>query len=333
VRIGVDARFIGRDRRGMGRYVSSLLEAFAACGSEHEIVLLDDRAASNPPRDIDVCWHPWNRADLSLPGAVSVVTIHDLAPLATPRPGVFRTRSRRHDVRRIADAVTNAGWIVAVSDFTRNEILARFPCDPARVVVIPEGVSPSFFAEPCPRPAGPLLWVGTDEPRKNLACLVEAFARLRRGGRDIRLTLCGDNSNLLVRYRRALRQVEADAVVATGYLSDDALSIQYRHARLFVCPSLYEGFGLPVLEAMASGTPVVCSRAAALPELAGDAAVYFDPGDVDMLAAMIDRCLGDDALCAALAARGRARAATLTWSACAARMLALFEHASCATPA
>jgi glycosyltransferase involved in cell wall biosynthesis len=171
-----------------------------------------------------------------------------------------------------------------------------------------------------------VLWVGTDEPRKNLACLIDAVGRVRARGCDVRLTICGDNPDLMVRHRSSIgRAGLGDRLDVLGYLPDNALAREYRRARVFVCPSSYEGFGLPVLEAMASGAPVVCSTAAALPETAGDAARFFDPDDPAALADEIVRCLTEPAMTADLSARGRARARQFTWEETARRLLSAMD--------
>jgi glycosyltransferase involved in cell wall biosynthesis len=171
--------------------------------------------------------------------------------------------------------------------------------------------------------------VGSDEERKNLGTLLQAFARVRAGGWPGRLVLCGDNPNLLARHARTIRECAlAGLVIVEGYVDEEALRRRYREAALFVFPSLYEGFGLPVLEAMASGTPVACARAASLPEIAGAAAEYFDPRDADDMARAMRRCLDDDEHAHRLAALGREQAAGFTWEAAADRMLGVFEQAA-----
>jgi alpha-1,3-rhamnosyl/mannosyltransferase len=353
MRIAIDARFVGRDRRGMGRYVTELTAALLVRGTDHEFVLLADDASADAARrlsstagrsscvvqsvsattrgSVDVCWCPWGRADVFVPGSPTVVTIHDLAPFAFPPRGAWRALDRVRDVRRLREAIARADGFVTSSEFTRRELMTRHGVGESRVVAIPEGVDPAFFAPlGAPRAGGDILWVGTDEERKNLPRLLEAFGRVRHLGWDLHLVLAGDNPRLLARHARQLTAAGLhDAVVVTGYLPDQALRRLYRTGRLFVCPSLYEGFGLPVIEAMASATPVVCSTAASLPEVAGDAAVYFDPRDVGEMTAAICRCLEDDALCLSLAARGRERAAAFTWDATAGRLLAVL----CGAPA
>ena len=169
------------------------------------------------------------------------------------------------------------------------------------------------------------------QPRKNLIVLLDAFAALCQEQRlppGTQLVLAGRAGWLSeATLARAAAPELRDRVVVTGYVSDDDLLALYRGARLLAFPSLYEGFGLPVLEAMQLGLPVVCSRASSLPEVAGDAAVLVEPQDVAGWAGALESVYHDSALRAALAARGQAQAATFSWERCARAVLAAIEEA------
>jgi glycosyltransferase involved in cell wall biosynthesis len=170
------------------------------------------------------------------------------------------------------------------------------------------------------------LFVGTLQPRKNLIRLIEAFSNFRFPISDFRLVIAGKKGWL---YQEIFRWVEElgleKKVVFTGYVPEGDLPVLLSGARLFVFPSLYEGFGLPVLEAMACGTPVVCSNASSLPEVAGDAAVLVDPQDVEGLAAAMERVLGDEELRAELIVRGFEQARKFSWERCARETLDVLE--------
>jgi glycosyltransferase involved in cell wall biosynthesis len=172
------------------------------------------------------------------------------------------------------------------------------------------------------------LFVGNLEPRKNLTRLVDAFARIRahRGGAGPQLVVAGTRGWL---YGGIFRAVEAHEVardiVFTGYVPPADLPALYAGAACFVFPSLYEGFGLPVLEAMAAGAPVVASRAGAIPEVAGEAALLVDAERPERIAEAVESVLDDPALRARMTARGRARAREFTWEAVARRTLAVYE--------
>jgi glycosyltransferase involved in cell wall biosynthesis len=160
-----------------------------------------------------------------------------------------------------------------------------------------------------------VLYVGNIKPHKNLVRLIEAFAELRRTGFDeVKLLIIGDQISKLPALRRAVHSHKLHKHVRfLGYVSDQTLGILYRLASAFVFPSLYEGFGLPPLEAMASGTPVVTSNVSSLPEVAGDAAVLVDPYDVDSIVDGMRRVLTDPVLAADLRRKGIERAREFSW--------------------
>jgi glycosyltransferase involved in cell wall biosynthesis len=180
---------------------------------------------------------------------------------------------------------------------------------------------PEGGAEP---PSGPyLLVVGDLRPRRNLVRLATAFRALHGEGLPHRLVLAGHDAG----EASAVRSTAGDAPVEiTGYVTDERLDALIRGADLLVHPSLYEGFGLPMLEAMARGTPVAAARAGALRETAGDAAAFFDPCEPDDIATTIRRALGDDALRADLIRRGGDRAASFSWAATAERTAAVYRE-------
>jgi glycosyltransferase involved in cell wall biosynthesis len=257
-----------------------------------------------------------------------VVTIHDLAFEAWP--GDFHPATRRK-YRLIAPrAARSAERIICPSEFTRDDVCERYGVDPERVRVIPE--APALPA-PGANAGGPsqpgsappyVLAVGDLRAKKNLSALVRAFAELWRGGNiEHRLVLAGVDAGEGPR----LRELGGDAPVElTGYVSDAALDGLIRGADLLVNPSVYEGFGLVVLEAMARSTPVLAARAGALPETGGDAAAYFAPGDPAGLTAALGALLGDPAERERRAARGREWVARFSWERAARETAAVYRE-------
>jgi glycosyltransferase involved in cell wall biosynthesis len=250
-----------------------------------------------------------------------VVTVHDLA--FEDHPDDFG-RLNGLKYRTLAPrAVRSAERVVCVSAFTAQDVSSRYGVGDERVRVVRSAPAlPPGDEEP---PAGPyLLAVGALRPRKNLRRLVEAFRSLRAEGLPHRLVLAGPDLG----EGAALRAAASGAPVElAGPVSEGRLDALMRGADLVVHPSLYEGFGLAALEAMARGTPVALARATALPEAGGDAAVYFDPLDAVDIAATIRRALEDRELRAGMAERGRARAAGLSWEATAAATAAVYREA------
>ena len=201
--------------------------------------------------------------------------------------------------------------------------MRRYGVDESRVRVIPNAPSLPLGDQPPPMVGPYLLAVGDLRPKKNLLRLVEAFRALRREGLEHRLVLVGVDGGEGARVRAA---AEGQPVQLTGYVDDVRLDALMRGADALVHPSLYEGFGLVLVEAMVRGVPVVAARATALPETGGDAAEYFDPLDVGDMAAAIGRVVGDRARHAELARRGHARAGRLSWADSAALTAAVYEE-------
>jgi len=250
-------------------------------------------------------------------------------------PHVFPTVWRSLFRIGLRAAVRRADAIVAVSRNTAEDLLSRTRVDPARVHVIPEAapIPPEEPADPdeafarlkVPRPY--LLFVGTMEPRKNLVRLIRAYRRAAASGLPHALVLAGP---LGWRHQTLLREIALQGpgdVVLTGPMAPAELDTLYRSAAAFVYPALYEGFGLPVLEAMARGVPTICSNTSSLPEVAGDAALGVNPASVREIASAIEVLLTDPALMQRLADRGRARAERFSWDETARLTLQVYEKA------
>jgi len=264
----------------------------------------------------------------------SLFTIHDLNFLAYPR---FAIRSGRwHYAFKIKSYAEEADAIIAVSRSTKAEILKYLKVPEEKIQVIYEGCSPAF--RPLPRdeskrkirekyniPGDFILYVGTLEPRKNLKGLIQAYHR-SRAREDFLLVLAGGKGWKYKHIFRLVSQLDLkDKVIFTGYVPDSDLPALYSSASLFVYPSFYEGFGLPPLEAMACGIPVIVSRTTSLPEVVGDAGVYVDPMEVEQISTAIDTVLADAQLRHTLQKRGLKRAKLFTWEKTARETLKLYR--------
>lgn len=262
----------------------------------------------------DVFHSPVNVLPLRLP-CPSVVTVHDLAFLHYPQ--FFRPARRIYQRMLTAHSVRVATLVIAVSESTRRDLIEQLGADPARVRVVNPAIEPRFrpIADPARRaafrheqglPERFLLYLGTLEPRKNLVGLVEAYARLRAAEPDAPpLVVAGAKGWYFDEVFAKVRTLGLEqSVTFAGYVSDEAQPLWYAAAELFVYPSFFEGFGLPVAEAMACGTAVITSNVSSLPEVAGDVAVQANPHDADSLAHAMRSLLQDDETRRRLAAEG-----------------------------
>ena len=267
--------------------------------------------------------------------ARTVFTLHDLIfkffpeyhlPLNRAFLGLMLPRFLRR-----ADA------IIAVSECTKRDAIRLYHLPPERITVIYEGVDPALrpesdsarIAQARARYAHDqpfILYLGTIEPRKNIVALIDAVRALRARGLPHRLLIAGRKGWL---YQPTLDHVAqmgmSDAVDFLDYVPDAELPALFSACDAFVFPSLYEGFGLPPLEAMACSAPVVCSNTSSLPEVVGDAAVLFDPRDIGEIASAIERVVSDAALRDELRAKGIAQAAKFSWERAARETLAVYE--------
>lgn len=260
-----------------------------------------------------------------------VVTIHDLAFLRFP--ALFPRRWRLVYRLGLRAAVRRADTILTPSRSTAEDIVSRTRVDPGRVHVTPLAATlgsadadPSATLERLGVRGPYVLFVGTLEPRKNLVTLVRAYRRAVEAGIPQTLVLAGATGWGAGPLERELALEGPGRIVRTGWLSDGDLDAVYRGASVFVYPSLYEGFGLPVLEAMARGVPTIASATSSLPEVTGDAALGVDPGSPSDIARAIRAIATDEALSARLADAGRRRAQMFSWDETARLTLRAYER-------
>jgi alpha-1,3-rhamnosyl/mannosyltransferase len=332
VHVAVDAHNLARDDRGIGRYARAVLARAHRDPRFRWTFVVRDlfprraaiaqaigarsvRVARRVPADADVVWFPSNGTFLRT-DVPAVATIHDAAPFAFPAADARRRATEQNPFLTTA---ATARRILVQSRFTAGEVELRLGVDPARVEVTPLAADPIFT--PGPLDALPrelrgkryVLHVGAHDERKNSATLIAGFAHAFPIG-DVTLV-----------FTRRPPALPAGARVVDA--ADDATLVAlYRGATLVVVPSTYEGFGLPLLEAMACGTATLAARAGALPEVGDDATAWVDDAhDVGAWSAALRIVLADDAARALQATRGLARAATFSWERCTAQTLAVLE--------
>jgi glycosyltransferase involved in cell wall biosynthesis len=287
------------------------------------------RLADKTDPDLVHCPHFPTPVSLQIP---LVVTLHDLIPLVVTSSMPSLTKRAVYRLWN-AHAASLADSVIVPSGATASDVAKLFPSARDKLVITPYAAD-DFLSGPSTPPAGDfarpastryLLSMGNTKPHKDLPTLLSAFGILAPSFPDLRLLLVGPEPLGYLRSELEGVPLEVSSrVTFTGPVTDPELRALYAGASVFICPSRYEGFGLPLLEAMALGTPVVCTDAASLPEVVGEAALLFPAGEQGTLATTLARVLRDPVSRRNLAAAGRARAAQFTWAGTAAATVAVY---------
>lgn len=361
----IDYRPALRERSGIGEYTHELVRALAGGFSADTLDLAvfssswKDRLEMTDPglervrridrrwpvRALNFAWHRLETPSIETLIGESVDVVHSMTPLLVPsqtaaqvitiadlsfltEPAWTRAEVRRDYPALVRSHAERADAVLVMSEHVSGEVRRTLDVDPQKVLVVPAGAPPWT-----PRAAAPehgyVLFVGTLEPRKNVGVLLDAFARLlEAGGAVPPLVLAGKATEGARDWvARMARPPLAGHVRHLGYVEASERRALYEGASVLVLPSLDEGFGLPVLEAMTLGVPVVASRRGSLPEVLGDAGQLVDADDVEGLAVAIDRVVSDHALAAACAAKGVARSKQFSWTRAAQLTYGLYERA------
>ena len=365
MRIAFDAHMVGEQETGNETYALSLLGALARCDPDDQYLVLATRPArvraALPMPDNFSLVRVWPRSSfVRIPVGMPLVLrskhadllhVTYIAPPRTPCPTVVTVHDLSFQVfddvvsprtrwilrALVPRSLTRASRVIAISEWTKQDVIRHYGIVPGKIVVTHLAADPAFapletpVREPLPDGVVEpyVLAVGNLEPRKNLSRLVEGFAALVRDrGFEGRLVLVGKRAADTTAVTRAVRRWGLQSrVVFTGYVSRATLRLLYNRASVFVYPSLYEGFGLPPVEAMACNCPVVASNSSALPETLGDAALLVDPHSTMELTGAMAAVIGDPELARSLRAKGRRKAAEYTWEKTAAQTRAVYADA------
>lgn len=373
--IGIDARFYGPLGKGLGRYIQEIVDNVIKIDTVNKYVvfLSPDNFDEFIPAESRIKkvrttarWYSlaeqlvmpfliWQeRLDLMhfphfnvpiLTPVKFVVTIHDLILTKFPTvrattlaPLIYKIKNLAYKII-IALAVRRAKKVIAVSEFTKNDVVQKFKINPKKVIVTYEGVAnlargnDSLFVKKQDDRKTLLsynivdnfiLYVGNAYPHKNLESLLEVFFELHKKHPDLRLVLVGREDYFYKRLKSSamnlnlwIEEIQNSPVIFTGYVPDVELDVLYRQALFYVFPSLYEGFGLPALEAMAKSCSVASSNKACLPEILGEAALYFNPEDKADMFMKMDRLYSDQELREVLIKKGHQQVKRYNWWECA----------------
>ncbi len=363
MRIGIDARLVFYHQAGIGQYILRLTQALAQIDRRDRFIFFKSRKdrtllVDGPNVRIQKLWtpshHRFERLAMSVelapfaldvlhspdfipPAAIrcpSVITVHDLAFLLYPR---FLTRDSARYYGQVDIAAHNADHIIAVSESTKRDTIRLLGVPEEKITVIYEAANPLFgpitdesalarVRAQYHLPSEFILFVSTIEPRKNIPTLLRAYRRLRDNYKSSAgLVIAGNRGWLVEEVDAVIEELQlGDTVRCLGGIPNEELVYLYNAARVFVFPSFYEGFGLPPLEAMACGTPVVVSNSSSLPEVVGDAGWLVNPDDVEGLTVALYRILTDETLRREMRAKGLKRAATFSWERAARETLAVY---------
>lgn len=376
-RIGIDARFYGPIGKGLGRYTQEIVDGITRLDTSHHYVVFLGRdnfdefipTNSNVTKVLaDVKWYgeseqflmPYyiNQAKVDLMHfphfnvpilcpVPFVVTIHDLIITKFPTTRATTLGSVKYFYKNLGyrigmnHAIRRAKKIIAVSEFTKQDLLEQFKVPEKKVTVIYEGVATleravdqAFTAKLDPEEVLSdycilepyLLYVGNAYPHKNLESLVRVFLELHKTHPHLKLVLVGREDYFYARLKKFVEELTPDteSIIFPGYVPDRDLQTLFSHAAAYVFPSKYEGFGLPPLEAMARDCPVVSSNATCLPEILGEAAIYFDPYDDESMKKAILTVLSEKKVRSDLVSKGKKQISLYDWTKAAKETLAVY---------
>ncbi len=317
VSVIVNGRSLAHQMTGVGRYATEILHclgdrvqvvrpagnAQGARGHAWEQFTLPGVVTSR-----SILWSPANTGPLSIVN--QVLTVHDLSPLEHPE--WFKPTFAAWYRVFLPVLIRRVKCVITLSEHVRRKILSRFHIPEGRVVAIHAGVNlDRFYRQAAPDRYGRyILFVGTIEPRKNLPTLLAAWKLVEKRHPDVSLVIAGVPGTV---FRGVQFPGQVERLHLAGYIPDARLPALYSGAEIFILPSFDEGFGLPVLEAMACGTPVAASTQGALPEVVGDAGLLFHPDNPMALSEIISQCLSDAQLRKLLSGRGFERARQFSW--------------------
>jgi len=376
-RIGIDARFYGPLGKGLGRYTQEIVDNILKIDRKNEYVIFlskdnFDELQSDYPHVkkvlADVRWYtaaeqlvmPWliykEKLDLihfphfNVPvfcPTKFIVTVHDLILTKFPTMRATTLGPLKYFIKNIGYrlGIKHAIWrsekVIAISNFTKQDIVNQFGIKPEKILMTYEGttdlssgndsrftskqdhsevLSDYCILEPY------ILYVGNAYPHKNLEFLIDVFNSMKAEAPDLKLVLVGKKDYFYSRLKEHAAKLKAESVIFPGYVPDRELEVLFKRAVAYVFPSKYEGFGLPPLEAMSRGCPVISSDATCLPEVLGDAALYFNPDDSDALRAKINQLCSDKALREVLIEKGFSQSKLYDWRECARQTYELYER-------
>lgn len=370
--IGIDARFYGPARKGLGRYTQEIVDGMIVIDAENEFVIFLARDnfdefqcnAKNVRKVLaDVRWYTLAE-QLKMPQLIKkekidlmhfphfnvplfcsvdfVVTIHDLiltkfptARASTLSPWLYWFKNLAYRFV-IKNAVRKAKAIITVSQFTKDDLVKNFGVKEDKVAVTYLGVKDIILAETDNFKSDILnkynikesfmLYVGNAYPHKNLESLIKVFFKIKEIKNNLQLLLVGKEDYFYERLKIFAKQYDKkNSVIFGGFIPDNELAYLYQHALVYVFPSKYEGFGLPPLEAMAQGCPVASSDRASLPEILGDAAIYFNPDDEADMFKKILALIDNEVMKKDLIVRGREQIKKYDWNKCAKQTLEIYK--------
>lgn len=377
-RIGIDARFYGPLGKGLGRYTQEVVDNVLKMDRENEYVVFlckenFDELKSDHPRLkkvlADVRWYTL-KEQIEMPKLIAqekldlmhfphfnvpffcptrfIVTVHDLILTKFPTTRASTLGPLLYYIKNffykiiIKRAIQRSVKVIAVSEYTKKDLLEHFRIKEDKIAVTLEGVAAmsakgdSGFMAKTPSDhilshycilEPYLLYVGNAYPHKNLESLIRVLQKVRKTLPDMKLVLVGKSDYFYDRLQKYSEEVGGGGVIFPGYAPDRDLEVLFKHARAYVFPSKYEGFGLPPLEAMSRGCPVASSDSTCLPEVLGDAALYFNADDEDDMSTKIITIAQDAALREKLIAKGYKQVKKYDWVECARLTQKLYERA------